>query len=77
MVVTRYGDGPELEVPVLDDPDVLAAHLDFIKRLGGRYDGHPDIDHVDIGTVGWWGEWHMSESTNCPDAHARNPEEDC
>ena len=41
VVVTRYGDGPELEVPVLDDPPVLAAHLDFIKRLGDRYDGHP------------------------------------
>jgi hypothetical protein len=66
VVVTRYGDGPELEVPVLDDPQVLAAHLDFIKRLGARYDGHPDIDHVDLGSVGWWGEWHMSRSSNAP-----------
>ena len=66
VVVTRYGNGPELEVPVLDDPVVLAAHLDFIKRLGARYDGHPDIDHVDLGSVGWWGEWHMSQSTNAP-----------
>ena len=66
VVVTRYGDGPELEVPVLDDPPVLAAHLDFIKRLGTRYNGHPDIDHVDLGSVGWWGEWHMSRSTNAP-----------
>jgi hypothetical protein len=66
VVVTRYGDGPELEVPVLDDPPVLTAHLDFIKRLGTRYDGHPDIDHVDLGSVGWWGEWHMSRSTNAP-----------
>jgi len=66
VVVTRYGDGPGLEVPVLDDPQVLAAHLDFIKRLGARYDGHPDIDHVDLGTVGWWGEWHMSQSSNAP-----------
>ena len=66
VVVTRYGNGPELEVPILDDPQVLAAHLDFIKRLGARYDGHPDIDHVDLGTVGWWGEWHMSQSTNAP-----------
>jgi hypothetical protein len=40
----------------------LERHLDFIKRLGARYDGHPDIDHVDLGTVGWWGEWHMSSS---------------
>ena len=66
VVMTRYGDGPELEVPVLDDPKVLAAHLDFIKRLGARYDGHPDIDHVDLGSVGWWGEWHMSQSSNAP-----------
>lgn len=66
VVTTRYGSGPELEVPVLDDPKVLAAHLDFIKRLGAQYDGHPDIDHLDLGTVGWWGEWHMSQSTNAP-----------
>ena len=32
VVITRYADGPDLEVPVLDDPHVLAAHLDFIKR---------------------------------------------
>ncbi len=64
--MTRYGNGPELEVPVLDDPAVLEAHLDFIRRFGARYDGHPGIDHVDIGSVGWWGEWHMSESTNAP-----------
>ncbi len=62
VIVTRYGDGPELEIPVLDDPHVLAAHLDFIKRLGARYDGHPDIAHIDLGSVGWWGEWHMSSS---------------
>ncbi len=66
VVTTRYGSGPELEVPVLDDPKVLAAHLDFIDRLGDRYDGHPDIDHIDLGTVGWWGEWHMSQSSNAP-----------
>lgn len=64
IVTTRYGNSRELEVPDLDDPQVLAAHLDFIRRLGERYDGHPDIDHVDLGSVGWWGEWHMSESTS-------------
>jgi hypothetical protein len=64
--MTRYGDGPQLEVPVLDEPVVLESHLDFIKRLGARYDGHPDIDHIDLGSVGWWGEWHMSRSSNAP-----------
>ena len=64
IVTTRHGDSAEVEVPVLDDPEVLAAHLDFIKRLGARYDGHPDITRLDLGSVGWWGEWHMSRSSN-------------
>ena len=53
------GAGPLL-IPDLDDPTVLARHLDFIARLGERYDGHADLDHVDVGSIGWWGEWHMS-----------------
>ena len=64
VVTTQRKDGPSVEVPDLDDPAILTAHLDFIKRLGARYDGHPDIDHIDLGTVGWWGEWHMSGSAN-------------
>ena len=64
IVKTRHGDSAEVEVPVLDDPNILAAHLDFIKRLGARYDGHPDITRMDLGSVGWWGEWHMSRSSN-------------
>jgi hypothetical protein len=72
VIATRYGSGPELEVPILDDPVVLKAHLDFIKRLGARYDGHPDIDHIDLGSVGWWGEWHMSNSpAEMPSAEAQ------
>ncbi len=66
VVETRYDRGPVLEVPDLDDPVVLKAHLDFIARLGARYDGHPDLTHVDLGSVGWWGEWHMSRSSNLP-----------
>ena len=58
------GSGPFL-IPDLDDPIVLERHLDFIKRLGERYDGHPDIDHIDLGSIGWWGEWHLSGSKTC------------
>ncbi len=71
IVKTRHHEGPEIEVPVMDDPEILAAHLDFIKRLGTRYDGHPDITRVEIGSVGWWGEWHMSHSS---DAAMPSPE---
>src|SRR5208282_5060968 len=58
------GQGP-FPIPDMDDPVVLKAHLDFIKRLGERYDGHRDIDHIDLGSIGWWGEWHLSGSTKC------------
>ncbi len=64
LLCDRFGRGPFL-VPDLDDPLVLGKHLDFIKRLGQRYDGHPDIDHIDLGSVGWWGEWHLSGSKTC------------
>jgi hypothetical protein len=40
--------------------------------LGTRYDGHPGIDHIDLGSVGWWGEWHMSSSpAEMPSAEAQ------
>lgn len=55
------GQGP-FPIPDLDDPVVLRRHLDFIRRLGERYDGHPDLEHVDLGSIGWWGEWHLSGS---------------
>jgi len=62
ILICDHGSQTELPIPDLDDPLVLDLHLDFIKRLGARYDGHADIDHIDLGSVGWWGEWHMSSS---------------
>ncbi|HOH08323.1 MAG TPA: DUF4832 domain-containing protein [bacterium] len=51
------------------DPSWMPDHEDplFAKYMGRlvrefakRYDGHPDIDHIDIGSYGHWGEWHLS-----------------
>lgn len=61
----EYSGQAVFPIPDLDDPVVLRHHLDFIRRLGQRYDGHPDLDHVDLGSVGWWGEWHLSGSKRC------------
>jgi hypothetical protein len=56
-----YGEPTnEVTIPDFDDKVVLERHLDLIRRLGERYDGHPDLDHVDLGSIGWWGEWHLS-----------------
>jgi hypothetical protein len=60
----RYGNKPVL-IPDMDDPAVLKRHLDFLRRIGKRYDGHPDLDHVDLGSVGWYGEWHQGGKRNC------------
>lgn len=47
-------------VPDMESPMFREAHDRLIRELGQRYDGHADLDHVDIGSVGLWGEWHMS-----------------
>jgi hypothetical protein len=44
--------------PDLEDPIIKDYHIKLIKALGERYDGHPDLGSVDIGSVGLWGEWH-------------------
>ncbi len=56
-----YGDEKMKRwTPDMDSPRFKEAHYRFVRELGKRYDGHPDLDLVDIGTVGLWGEWHMS-----------------
>lgn len=44
--------------PDFSDPKFLKAHRDFIMALGARYDNDPRIAWIDIGTYGFWGEWH-------------------
>jgi hypothetical protein len=50
---------PRLE-PDYADPLYLAKHGAFIEALGKRYDGRPDVEFLDIGSYGIWGEWHTS-----------------
>ncbi|HUU27384.1 MAG TPA: DUF4832 domain-containing protein [archaeon] len=45
-------------MPDYDSEAFFEKHGRLIRALGGRYDGHPDLDHVDIGSIGHWGEWH-------------------
>jgi hypothetical protein len=46
-------------LPDYDDPKFLAAHHDFIMALGARYDQDARIAWIDIGSYGFWGEWHV------------------
>jgi hypothetical protein len=46
--------------PDYRDPTLQAEHARFVAALGDRYNGHPALDHVDIGSVGCWGEWNTA-----------------
>jgi hypothetical protein len=48
---------PRIE-PEYSDPLYLAKHGAFLAALGRRYDGHPAVEFLDIGSYGIWGEWH-------------------
>lgn len=46
--------------PDYNNPIFLKYHEKLIRAFGERYSGSPDIDHVDIGSVGCWGEWNTA-----------------
>ena len=55
------------ELPNHNDSRFLSGHEKLLAALGARYAGSTDIDHVDIGSVGCWGEWN---SACCPSGSA-------
>jgi hypothetical protein len=52
-------DGNNGFAPDWNDSLFLAAHHDFIMALGDRYDQDPRVAWIDIGSYGFWGEWHV------------------
>ncbi len=39
-----------------ENPDYLKYFGGMIRAMGERYDGHPDLEWIDISIVGFWGE---------------------
>lgn len=44
--------------PDYDDPRMVTAMERLIAALGRRYDRNPRIAFVEMGLLGFWGEWH-------------------
>jgi hypothetical protein len=42
-----------------DDPVFLDKMHAFVKALGQRYDGNPNVEYVDVRSFGNWGEGHI------------------
>ena len=47
------GESPDYESPVF-----LAALEKLIMALGARYNTHPRVAFIQLGLLGFWGEWH-------------------
>lgn len=52
--------------PDYGDPLYLEKHGRFIQALAERYDGNPQIEFIDIGSYGIWGEWHTKHAQPWP-----------
>jgi len=48
--------------PDHNDPYFLAKQEELVSAFGEQYNGHQNITRMDIGSVGFWGEWHMSHT---------------
>lgn len=55
-----YGGG---QSPDYDDPRMIAGMERLIAALGKRYNHHPRIAFVQLGLLGFWGEWHTYPRT--------------
>ncbi len=58
--VAMGGQVMERLEPDYSDPIYLAKQGEFLKALGERYNGNPNVEFLDIGSYGIWGEWHTA-----------------
>lgn len=52
--------GEKVWQPDYRDPKFVEYWGALIRESGRRYDGHPWLETVDLGALGYWGEWHTS-----------------
>jgi hypothetical protein len=61
---TNYDNDDISLSPNYEDPNLQQALTNFIAALGARYDGDPRIGFIELGLLGFWGEWHTFPLTN-------------
>jgi hypothetical protein len=52
---TEHGGGLS---PDYDNPRLVRALVRFIRALGAHFNKHPRVAFVQLGLLGFWGEWH-------------------
>lgn len=51
--------GNQVYVPKWGDAPFQNRVKAFYQAFASRYNGHPGLSFLDIGTYGFWGEWHL------------------
>ena len=63
FVIHQSVYGREQMDPVFWNKNFIKEHGKMIKALGEHVDKHPDVDYIDLGGMGDWGEMHLSRWT--------------
>jgi len=70
----RPEEGTTGWMPDHNDPLYIQHMGRLVREFGRRYDGNPQIDHVDMRSLGHWGEWHFYFAEKNPDWMSATPE---
>lgn len=62
-ITDAYSGGPSFE-PDFGDPIYLEKLDRFLAAAAARYDGDPNVEFIDIGTFGMWGEGHTWQGSH-------------
>lgn len=57
---TDYGNYWSL-MPNYEDVNLRTALTNFITAFGANFDGDPRIAFIQVGLLGFWGEWHCNQ----------------
>lgn len=57
---TEYGGGLS---PDYDDPRLVQALVRLIQAMGQYFNHHPRVAFIQLGLLGFWGEWHTYPRT--------------
>jgi len=61
-------------VPDWEDAIIRADHAELVTAIGARYANNVRLSSVDIGSVGFWGEWHTFPNDELMPSKARRKE---
>lgn len=53
-----YDGGAPSYSPDYTNPDLQRAVLNYVAALGARYNNDPRVASINLGLLGFWGEWH-------------------